>query len=100
MRHLGFQHGGRGRRGGPASVSFEFLKSGPFQVRIPPGASRLAVSEFMALINPNLFSDSLNQTQDGKVFSFVISNGLHAMATRACVSPLSCTCGSVAVWVG
>lgn len=34
------------------------------------GTSRLAVSEFTALINSNLFPDSLNQTQDVKAFFF------------------------------
>ena len=55
---------------------------------IPPGASWLAASEFTALINSNLFPDSLNQTRDVKAFSFLIFNGLNEIATRACVSPL------------
>lgn len=47
---------------------------------LPPG-----VSEFMALINSNLFPDNLNQTQDGKPFSFYIFNGLNEITMRTCV---------------
>lgn len=55
---------------------------------IPLGASWLAASEFTALINSNLFPDSLNQTRDVKVFSFLKCKGLNEIAKRACVSPV------------
>ena len=88
IRYLGFQRRGCGEEGRARQCPLRFSEIESVAGVDSTGSLWLAASEFTALINSNLFPDSLNQTQDVKVFSFLKFNGLNEIAVRACVSPL------------